>query len=225
MQQLIRFAVYYTPTGGLRDFGGHWLGWDIGAGRAVAQPQIDGLDMAVLTATPRRYGFHATMKAPFRLSGTRAALDEAFANFCNSEAAVVLPGGLRLARLGRFLALIPRAESVALAVLETRLVAMLDRFRAPLTEAEIARRKPERLSPRQRQNLDNWGYPFVMEDFQFHLTLTGDLDPGTAARAEAALTPLLAPLLSDPYPVDALSLVGQDIEGRFHLIRRLPLAG
>ncbi|AXC48684.1 DUF1045 domain-containing protein [Paracoccus suum] len=225
MQGLARFAVYYTAPGALGDFGAAWLGWDVAAGRAVPQPRIDGLDMAALTDTPRRYGFHATMKAPFRLAGERAALEAAFANFCATEAAFGLAGGLRLARLGGgFLALIPTARSAALAGLEARLVAALDRFRAPLTPAEIARRNPDRLSPRQRDHLQRWGYPHVMEDFQFHMTLTGNLDADTAARASAALEPRLAPLLADPQPIEALSLMGEDAEGRFHLIRRLPLS-
>ena len=70
-----------------------------------------------------------------------------------------------------------------------------------------------------------WGYPYVMDQFRFHMTLTGRLDADTAERAEAALAPLLEPLPLQPYKVDALNLLGQDAQGRFHQIARYPLGG
>lgn len=221
-----RYAVYYTPTGSLAAFGASWLGWDAAQGRAVPQPVIAGVDLAAVTATPRRYGFHATMKAPFRLAeGQRAsALEAALEAFCAAQAPVVLQGGLRHARLGTFQALIPAAESAALRALEARLVPALDPFRAALTEAEITRRDPSRLTPRQRAQLARWGYPYVMEEFRFHMTLTGALDPATADRVAAALTLRLPPMAAD-LPIDALGLVGEDANGCFHLIRRVPLTG
>lgn len=225
MSGFSRYAVYYTPTGGLARFGAAWLGWDAEAGQAVEQPVVAGLDMAALTEAPRRYGFHATMKAPFRLADGRdaAGLAEALARFCAAQAPFALAGGLRLARLGGFLALIPSQDSAPLSALEAALVRDLDPFRAPLTAAERARRHPERLSPQGREALDRWGYPHVMAAFRFHMTLTGDLDPATADRAEAALRPRLADLIGGDQPIDALSLMGEEAEGRFHLIRRVAL--
>lgn len=222
-----RYAVYHTPEGALARFGAEWLGWDAEAGAPVEQPPVAGLDLAALTRTPQRYGFHATLTAPFRLAEGRdlGALLAALRGLAAAEAAVHLQGGLGLARIEGFLALVPLRHSAPLARLESRLVRRLDSFRAPATAHEIARRQPERLTPRQRENLSRWGYPFVLEEFRFHMTLTGDLDPATAARAEAVLQRRLAGLLAGPYPVTSLSLMGEDADGCFRQLARVPLAG
>lgn len=222
-----RYAVYHTPEGALARFGAEWLGWDAETGMAPAQPRVSGLDLPALTATPRRYGFHATLKAPFRLAEGRGpeALLAALQDLAAQEHALPLRGGLRLARIGGFLALVPAGHSEALAALESRLVRGLDRFRASLTEEEIARRDPERLSPRQRDNLLRWGYPHALEEFRFHMTLTGDLDDATLARVRPVLESLLRPLLRDPYPLTSVSLMGEDADGWFRQIARVPLAG
>ena len=57
------------------------------------------------------------------------------------------------------------------------------------------------------------------------MTLTGPLSPEAAARVMHTLAPCLALLLPDPHPLTALALMGEDAEGRFHLIRRVPLGG
>lgn len=41
-----------------------------------------------------------------------------------------------------------------------------DLFRAPLTSEDRARRNPDRLTPRQCEYLDRWGYPYAMEEFR-----------------------------------------------------------
>lgn len=230
MSDYQRFAVYYTaPTGPLAEFGANWLGWDMVSGQPAPHPDIAGLPapVAELTATPRKYGFHGTLKAPFRLApGTGPAmLLGAMRDMAGTIAPVALSGGLKLAQLGGFLALIPKGGDKALNELTAELVRELDLFRAPLTDREYARRKPEKLSPAQRAHLDRWGYPYVMEEFRFHMTLTGDL-PAAQARAVCdALTPVLAPMLTAPYVIDAISLAGEDAAGRFHLIERVPLTG
>ena len=219
-----RFAVYYTPEGGLARWGAAWLGWDPVAGREVPQRRVPGLDLAAATAAPRRYGFHATMKAPFRPAEgvTPTALAAALARFCAGEPPVALAGGLIPARLGGFVALVPARDSEALTALESRLVEALDRFRASPTADEIARRIPERLTPAERENLRRWGYPWVRELFRFHMTLSDSVDTAQTDRILAALR-LQLPPLPDPFPIDALSLMGEDAEGRFHLIARHPL--
>ena len=221
----VRYAIYVTPAPGpLADFGAGWLGWDPAAGAPRAHPET-GLPLAEITAVPRRYGLHATMKPPFRLApGTNAAeLETALAGFCAAHAPVRLDG-LALARLGRFLALRPEGDTTALDALSAATVRAFDPFRAPLTEAELARRRARPLSPAEEANLRAWGYPYVMDAFRFHMTLTGDLPGATRAAVEAALGPRLVPLLPRPFVIDALSLMGEDAEGRFHLIRRQPLS-
>ena len=216
MDDYRRYAIYHSPDGAVGAFGAAWLGWDSRAACAVPHPDIPGLDLPAITATPRRYGFHATLKAPFRLAAgtTQAALRTALHDLATTHSPVTLPA-LRLTRLGNFLALTAAPPSQPLAALEADTVHSLERFRAALSETEIARRQPDRLSPRQRCLLDRVGYPYALEEFRFHFTLTGPLDPATATRTEAALAPRLATLPLAPYRLASLSLAGEDGDGRF----------
>ncbi|MGR3374588.1 DUF1045 domain-containing protein [Pseudooceanicola nanhaiensis] len=229
MQDHRRFALYYLcPPGPLADFGAAWLGWDVAEGRAVAHPDIAGLPepAAEITATPRKYGFHGTIKPPFRLSEGRSAeglLAEARA-LCARLAPVELEG-LTLARLGHFLALTPAGGTGALSSLAAACVEGLDDFRAPAPEAELARRRARGLTQRQEENLLRWGYPYVMQDFRFHMTLSGRLAPEALDATAKAIAPHLTPHLPAPFRIGALALVGADAADRFHLIERLPLGG
>ncbi|MCA8883915.1 MAG: DUF1045 domain-containing protein [Rhodobacteraceae bacterium] len=224
-----RYAIYYTPEPGpLASFGAGWLGWDAAMGRDCAHPDVPGLpdSVAALTATPRKYGFHGTIKPPFRLADGHSADDLAAAltRLCATRAAVRLDG-LGLTRIGRFLALTPLGDTRALADLAGAAVAGLDAFRAPATEAELARRRAGRLSDRQDALLVRWGYPYVMEEFRFHLTLTGPLDPAALQAAEAALRPLVEGVAPGPVTVGDLTLLGEAEDGRFHHIARAALSG
>lgn len=228
MEEFRRFAIYYAPNGGLADFGAAWLGWDATRGRPVAQPSPPGLPRPLdqITEAPRRYGLHATIKPPFRLApdATAAGLDRATAALCARLAPVRLPG-LTLARLGGFLALVPQGDTGALSRLAAEAVTGLDKFRAPPTQAEIERRHPDRLNPRQRAHLAAWGYPYVLDEFRFHITLTGDLPEAEAAAVRHVLAPLIGPHLPAPFDIDALCLFGEASDGRFHLVHSYPLTG
>lgn len=222
-----RYAIYYAPEpGAFADATARWLGWDAAAGRSVAHPQVAGLPApaADLTATPRKYGFHGTIKPPFHLApGTDAeGLRAALAALAAGLQPVTLPG-LRLVDLHGFVALVPEGETTALATLAAAVVMRLDRFRAPPDAAEIARRNPDRLTARQRALLAEWGYPYVMDQFQFHLTLTGALDPAASAATRAALAPLVEPLIPRPFTLRDLVLFGQGDDGMFRILHRYPL--
>ncbi len=224
-----RYAIYYAPPPGtLADFGAAWLGWDAATGREVAHPEVADLPrrVAALTETPRKYGFHGTIKPPFRLAEGQSA--EALHHATQALAARLAPvtlDGLGLHRLGGFLALTPEGDATALAALAAEVVQGLDAFRAPPTEAELARRKANGLSARQQDMLARWGYPYVLGEFRFHLTLTGDLPATEAAQVEAALAPRIAPLLPRPFRVAELCLFGQPSDGRFRVLQRYPLSG
>lgn len=229
MDEFRRYAIYYAPRDGA--FAGavaSWLGWDPVAGAVVAHPVLDGFPAPVeaLTAEPRKYGFHGTIKAPFRLADGvgRGDLQGEVARIAARLSPVVMPG-LRLAALKGFVALLPDGEEADLLELGAEVVTHLDPLRAALTEAEVAKRRPERLSARQRTLLEQWGYPYVMEEFRFHLTLTGNLDATTAQGVMAALEPWLAPVLPRPFVIEDLCLFGEDAAGRFHLLSRHALTG
>lgn len=226
MENFKRYGIYVVPEGALYAAGAAWLGWDAEAGRACAHPQVPGLpDSAeALTTTPRKYGFHGTIKPPFALAdGTDAgALMSATEAFCAGHTPVAIPA-LEVRRLGGFVALVPMQPSDALADLARAAVSALDSFRAPPLEAELARRRKSGLSGPQEALLHRWGYPYVMEEFRFHLTLTGRTDHANAA--QAALAAHFAPVLPAPFMINSLALMGEDAAGVFHLIHRYALTG
>ena len=223
-----RYAIYATPEGALWDAGSHWLGWDAARGAALPQPEVEGLPrpLAEITEAPRKYGFHATIKPPFRLAEGVTPEDLAWATeaLCLRLSPVVL-SGLRLQRIGGFLALVSEAGDEALSDLPRRVVEALDPFRAALTADEIARHDPARLTPRQRDYLATWGNPHVMQEFRFHMTLTSDLPLAESAAVAGVLGPWIAPHLPRPFAVDSLCLFGEAEDGRFHLLQRFALSG
>lgn len=226
MDQMKRFAVYYAPRpGAFAQATAEWLGWDPVAGLPCAQPDLPGIPFpAILTAEARRYGFHGTIRAPFRLADgvTPAAAAEGVAALA-TRLTPVRCEGLRLENLQGFLALTPTGCEAALLELGAAVVEGTNTLRAPLTEAEIARRRPESLSPRQRELLGLWGYPYVMEEFRFHLTLTDRLPDPDPVRER--LEAHFAPVLPATFAVEDLCLFGEDDTGRFHLLHRYALTG
>jgi putative phosphonate metabolism protein len=228
MEQMQRYAVYYAPRpGAFADRAADWLGWDPAAGAGRVQPDLPGLPFpAILTAEARRYGFHGTLRAPFRLAEdvTANAAAAAVAGLAG-RLAPILCDGLVLENLQGFLALTPQGCEAALLDLAAAVVEGTDPLRAPLTAAEIARRRPESLTSRQRELLDRWGYPFVMDEFRFHLTLTDRLPEGDIAAARAALQAHFDPVLPRPFRIEDLCLFGEDAQGRFHLLHRYALTG
>jgi hypothetical protein len=226
MDQMKRLAVYYSPRpGAFADHAAAWLGWDPAHGKEVLQPDLAEIPFpAILTAEARRYGFHGTLRAPFRLAPGISA-EEAGERIARLAArlAPVTCEGLVIEDLQGFLALTPTGCEAALLELGAAVVEGTNDLRAPLTEAEIARRRPESLTPRQRDLLHAWGYPYVMEEFRFHLTLTDRLpDPGPAMTALAAH---FAPVLPQPFRIEDLCLFGEDAAGRFHILHRYALTG
>ena len=232
MRSASRYAVFYAPpeASPLERFATAWLGWDPAAGRLVDHPDAPPLsshDRARMTETPRRYGFHGTLKAPFRLAAgiTYDDLVSAVAGLAATLRPITLPG-LTLTRLGRFIALTPAGDQTPLAHLAETLVVGLDPLSAPLDDAELERRRKSGLTPRQDELLRFWGYPYALEEFQFHLTLTGALPREDGARAMAALRPLVAVFEAKPLVIEEVCLFADPGEGaNFRLVERVPLTG
>jgi hypothetical protein len=219
-----RFALYAVPDQDwLADFGAKWLGWDLRDGHAVDHFPIAGLDD--VTVTPRKYGFHGTIKPPFRLTGgeTLQGLQQAV-----GALAALLPAvptkGLRVEGLSGFLALRPIGENEALHDVAARCVTALDRFRAPASADELARRRAAGLTERQEGNLIRWGYPYVLDDFRFHFTLTGKLDADALAEWQAEASARL-PVQPIPFALSKLALVGERRDGHFETLDHYTLTG
>ena len=222
-----RYAIFYTaPPGKLSDFGASWLGWDSRAGTSTPHPKFPDLDVTRLTTVPRKYGFHGTLKAPFRLAATETEQDikDVLGEFAGTQAPIAIDS-LSLSEKHGFLALRPTGETGDLQNFAKRIVTDFDRFRMPATKAELARRRKAGLTARQDHNLLTWGYPYVMEDFQFHMTLSGPLDDVIDAAALTSLGAGLKPLLPKPFIIDGLALMGQTEDGMFHEIERALLKG
>jgi len=225
-----RLAVYYAPpvTHPLWDFGCRWLGRDPETDQRLAPPVMPALDTQTLrdiTASPRHYGFHGTLKAPFELAPdhTEAAFRERLARFATGRACFTLPP-LTLSSLGGFLALMLERSCPDLDALAEACVVELDSFRAPLDPADLTRRRQTNLSLRQEDYLQRWGYPYVLEEFRFHLTLSDWLEAPLREQVRAALLPLVEPLCRMPLTVDAVCLFTQpDRHTPFRLVERFPL--
>lgn len=221
-----RYAVYYAPREGAFAFwANEWLGRAPGDRRDLPQPVLPGIgDPHDITAAPRRYGFHGTIRAPFRPADEVGAghIRATVADLA-ARLAPVTCEGLRVEVLQGFVALTPIGCEAALLDLGATVVEGTNHLRAPLAEAEIARRRADHLSPRQQELLDRWGYPHVMEEFRFHLTLTNRLDQPEPART--ALEAYFDPVLPRPFVIEDLCLFGEDRSGRFHLLHRYALTG
>jgi putative phosphonate metabolism protein len=232
MKPAPRYALYWAPPGHtpLAALGSAWLGREAEDGIVRARPLLDGFDAArltALTAEPRRYGLHGTLKPPFALAdGTDVATLRAdLATFAETVAPVSL-AKLQLRLLDRFLALVPSAPCPALDDLAARCVTDFDRFRRPPQPAELARRQAAGLDPAEEAHLLRWGYPYVLDRFRFHVTLTGPLDPAEAARLAPPLAALFAPAITQPIPLDDIALFAEPEPGApFQLIERFPLSG
>ena len=227
-----RYAVYWAPedTDPLAAFGAAWLGHDPRLDVEAAPPRLRlGLPGDVadeITREPRRYGLHATLKAPFHLKAGTPVEDlvAGIAALAGATPAFSTPA-LRLTDLSGFLALCPSGPSPKLDALAERCVVDLDAFRAPLDAGGIARRKPVFLSPVQREMLKTWGYPHVLSQFRFHITLTKRLSETERTRVAPLLEIATAPLRANPFAVGSIALFGDPGDGLpFRLVQRFPLA-
>jgi putative phosphonate metabolism protein len=204
-----RYAIYFAPAkhSAWWTFGAHWLGRDEHDNTALPQPELAGIgpeDLQAITAEPRRYGFHATLKPPFHLSAghNEADLVARLERLAQTLTPVTL-GPLQLATLGNFVALVPEAAPAGLQSLAATCVTGLDDLRAPLSELDLARRRSANLDTRETELLALYGYPHVLERFRFHMTLTGPVDAATAQRVTQALA-------AEPARLNALSPLSLD---------------
>ena len=215
-----RYAVYFAPAphSPWWEAGAHWLGRNERTDEPLlpdASLPFDTAARAALTAEPRRYGFHATLKAPFRLGGGHSEEDLwARLRALAAGLAPVALGPLSVVALGDFVAWVPSAPPRELADVATRCVIDLDDLRAPLTPPELARRRPESLDARGRELLSRYGYPHVLERFRLHFSLSGPVDAATAQRVIEAWTPRTAQLNQAPLLLDRLCLFIETAPGQ-----------
>jgi len=130
-----------------------------------------------LTKPAAFYGFHATLKAPFSLRPDKSVegLKRDLSAFASRTLAIPMQGLMPSAYRG-FSALCFADHPQAISDLAKRCVIEFDAYRAPLTDAEVAARVISRsLDDAQRARLETYGYPHVLDFFNFHMTLSGRL--------------------------------------------------
>ena len=232
-EDLPRYALYYAPRPeeGIAVAASQWLGWNPAGGRARRLPLSSGLDpqrLVEITAEPRRYGFHGTLKPPMALidEASEADLLAAIGKFAATQRAFNVPA-LQLAEVSGFLALVPSVPSRELQDLADHCVVEFDEFRRPAGEDELAHRRKAGLSPRQDELLLRWGYPYVLEEWRFHLTLTGRIADAAERTAVANILRQRFNGLADrPLQVRDLCVFHQSTPDRpFTVLARFRLGG
>jgi len=220
-----RFAIYFAPpvNAPLTRLASAWLGRSAEETPRGAIPEDIWRETV---ADPRAYGFHATLKPPFRLQpGTDET--ELFArarDFAAGRRPFAAPP-LRVASLSSFLALTLSDFCPEFEALAADCVREFDRFRLPPSEEELARRRRAKLSPKQLEYLGQWGYPYVMEEWRFHMTLTSSLAPPLFTEICTHLTGLFDAHCREPFRVDSMCLFEQAGPGElFEIAARFPFA-
>jgi hypothetical protein len=227
-----RYAIYYAPEvdSPLDSFGRSWLGSgasaDSGPQVECQLPDVTDLapsEVAAVISAVAHYGFHGTLKAPFflRSPDLEPALFEEIKAFANGRRPFCLPP-LKLGRMNRFLALMPETACTPLDDLAEACVRHFDPYRKTASAAELARRRVAALSARQEAHLVRWGYPYVLDEFRFHLTLAGPLNgDDTATKLVRAIDACLAAVEVDLDAVEVRSIClfiqeRQDLPFRCH---------
>jgi hypothetical protein len=209
-----RVAVYYAPAPDdpLAAAAASWFGAS---------------ERQAITADARRYGFHATLKPPFRLRDgmTWGDVLAAAGDLARGIPPFPLPR-LAIADPHGFLALRETVPSPELQALADGAIAELDHLRAPPTDAEVARRRPERLAATERRMLERWGYPYCFATWFFHMTLSQRLDTAGHARWRKHAESHFAAALAAPRVVDAIAIfVEREPDTAFAEAVRIPLGG
>lgn len=227
-----RYAIYYSPEAecDLWRFGSRWLGRDTVTGDELNRLEIEGVEakrIEEITAQPSGYGFHATLKPPFRLAKGHdlAMLDEALEAFAAAREKFSI-GQLELAELDGFIALRPAKASKKLSKLAEDCVKDFDHFRAAPTQKEMDKRLKADLTDRQKKMLGKWGYPYVLDEYRFHMTLTERLKAKERKQILSGLADHAKSALKDKVKIDAISLFRQkDSDQSFELVKCYPFKG
>lgn len=209
-----RYAVYFVPRRDdpLMVTAQRWLGRDVYTNGATPQRPLDSIgSVHELTASPRHYGFHATLTAPFELNSdaNEKSLLNAAEKFAGDQRS--FPARFAVSTLGSFIALTAREGTSPLAALHAACLREFHNFRRPLSEFDRDRRLKAPLTAKQIEHLDKWGYPYVLDQFRFHMTLTGSIKDSEQRKVvESALQREFCVHLDFPQQIDGIAVCRQN---------------
>ena len=229
MNSFSRYAVYFSPPeeSDLFKFASSWLGWDAQNAKKIFHPNFKDLvsDITELTKKQSCYGFHGTLKPPFALAETKneSELKAAILELSQSTRKFEIPA-VNLQLLNGFVAIVATNENNEIKNLAKKCVQELDIFRQPESLEKVQKRRSVGLSQYEEFNLQRWGYPYIMDSFRFHLTLTRRLNPKELKNVMEVLASELTEILNTALPVRDICLFGEsDTSGNFQIIQRFPL--
>jgi putative phosphonate metabolism protein len=221
----MRFAIYYAPESNslLHRLGSHWLGHDAFTGAGLDQPG-EGL-LVGKTAAAKRYGFHATLKAPFYL---RQGKSEQHVKQEARQLAIlrspVIIDRLIVSEIEGFLALVPETQSAEIDSFAAACVRSFDHLRKETDAGELARRHEAGLTVRQSQYFADWGYPYIFEEFRFHVTLTKKLHGEDLRAARVLAENHFAAINGKPLRISDISIFVEPADGaQFHVLEQFPV--
>jgi len=231
-----RVAIYFLPkkNSSLENFGKNLLGRDINKKKKISLTRRQKYfinrgftyfdELKDYCEQPAKYGFHATLKAPFRLK--RNVKTKNFYDVISHIAAQhsrFKIKGLKIAYSKKFTFITSRKPNKLLINLENDLVKHLDTFRAELNKTEIKKRIPDSLTFKQNKYLKEWGYPFVFDQFKFHMTLMNQNNNKLSNKQKLELEKLIYKISNNVIEFNEISLLGENKNGHFEEIKRFKL--
>ena len=225
-----RYAIYYVPpeSDQFTRFAASWFGWDVYKSINVKYPELSDLnyDIKEITSTPSKYGLHATLKAPFSLVPDKT-IDELrlSLSILSSSIQKFEISSICVKNIAGFIAIVPTSQNERINYLAKKCVEDLDCFRKAEPLEIINKRRSVGLSIRKEHNLFKWGYPYVLNDFQFHFTMTSKLTPKVSKNVFSVLSLELKTVLNAPLLISKICLCGEsNSHKKFEVIEEFSLA-
>ena len=237
MKKYSRYAIYYAPPkeSSLEEFGRYWFGWDPLNAKLINNKHrinylnrfgiknLINIDKNVLI--PKKYGFHGTLIPPFKLNKNYSTntlfkkteeIAKKFKKFKFYK--------FKLKKMNNFYAFVQNKKNNNINKLSNRLVRELFKFRSPLSKKEIDRRNPSKLSKLQLNILYKWGYPYIMSEFNFHMTLASEVTGNKLYFELKKIEKNKEIILNEINNFDKIYIFGENQKGMFENLENFSLS-
>ena len=237
MKKYSRYAIYYAPPkeSSLEEFGRYWFGWDPLNAKLINNKQrinylnrfgiknLKNIDKNVLIA--KKYGFHGTLIPPFKLNKNYSTnklfkkTDEIAKKFKKFKFYK-----FKLKKINNFYAFVQNKKNSNINKISNRLVKELFKFRSPLTKKEIDKRNPSKLSKLQLNILHKWGYPYLMSEFKFHMTIASEVTGNKLYFELKKIEKNKKIILNEINNFDKIYIFGENQKGMFENLENFSLS-